>query len=223
MNSNNNNNKRFENTKNEINLQVIDEDHLFVSKNSNQINTNNEDVEIEQVKKERDEWDSKLEYMLSVIGYVVDLGNCVRFPYIAYKNGGGAFLIPYFTFLFLVGMPMMYLEMAVGQYFRVGNIALWGKVNVYMKGIGWGSLLVVCYITLYYATIIAYSVYYLIVSFAYVMPWSTCNNEWNTNRCLPLANQSKSGNETVWNSPADEYYRFKVLAIQHSTGLIQFN
>jgi hypothetical protein len=54
----------------------------------------------------RDEWSNKLEYMLSVIGYVVDLGNCVRFPYVTYKNGGGAFLIPYFIFLLLIGLPM---------------------------------------------------------------------------------------------------------------------
>ncbi len=36
----------------------------------------------------RDQWTNKIEYLLSVIGYVVDLGNCVRFPYITYKNGG---------------------------------------------------------------------------------------------------------------------------------------
>lgn len=39
----------------------------------------------------REEWTNKVEYMLSVIGYVVDLGNCIRFPYVTYKNGGGLF------------------------------------------------------------------------------------------------------------------------------------
>lgn len=82
----------------------------------------------------REQWNNKIEYMLSVIGYVVDLGNCVRFPYVTYKNGGGAFLIPYFVFLLLIGVPMMYLEMSIGQYCKVGNIKLWEKVNVYMKG-----------------------------------------------------------------------------------------
>jgi hypothetical protein len=85
--------------------------------------------------KNRDEWTNKIEYMLSVIGYVVDLGNCIRFPYICYKNGGGAFLIPYFIFLTVIGIPMMYLEMSIGQFFRVGNITLWSKVNIFMKGI----------------------------------------------------------------------------------------
>ena len=141
-------------------------------------NKSNQNCSIEPntIVKSRVEWSNKLEYMLSVIGYVVDLGNCVRFPYITYKNGGGAFLIPYFVFLILIGVPMMYLEMSAGQYFRVGNISLWGKLNIYMKGIGYSSLIVVSYITLYYSTIIAYSVYYLFTSILYInkpMPWSS--------------------------------------------------
>jgi hypothetical protein len=97
-------------------------------------NNNHDDIVILRAGKGRDEWTNKIEYLLSVIGYVVDLGNCIRFPYICYKNGGGAFLIPYFIFLFLIGIPMMYMEMSVGQFFRVGNITLWGKVNIFMKG-----------------------------------------------------------------------------------------
>ncbi len=102
--------------------------------NYNDNNYNHEDIIVPTVGKIRDEWTNKIEYLLSVIGYVVDLGNCIRFPYICYKNGGGAFLIPYFIFLFLIGIPMMYLEMSIGQFFRVGNITLWGKVNIFMKG-----------------------------------------------------------------------------------------
>ena len=183
----------------------------------------------------RDEWNNKLEYMLSVIGYVVDLGNCVRFPYVTYKNGGGAFLIPYTIFLVLIGVPMMYLEMSIGQYFRVGNISLWGKVNVYMKGIGYSSLLVVSYITLYYSTIIAYAVFYLLASFRYVLPWSTCDNEWNSPQCadrtrnasaLLLSSLANNNNKNVsssvstkMSSPAEEYFNRHMLAIHKSSGL----
>ena len=174
----------------------------------------------------RDQWTNKIEYMLSVIGYVVDLGNCVRFPYITYKNGGGAFLLPYFLFLFLIGTPMMYLEMAVGQYYRVGNITLWSKINPYMKGIGIASLLVVCYITLYYATIIAHSVFYLFASFRETMPWSTCDNYWNTINCIERVNSFKNPKLNVssnlnltYTSPAEEYYYNYMLKMQNSTGI----
>lgn len=74
---------------------------------------------------QRDLWTNKVEFLLSVIGYVVDLGkkinenlyidfacslgNVWRFPYVCYENGGGAFLIPYTIFLCLIGIPMMYI------------------------------------------------------------------------------------------------------------------
>jgi len=58
----------------------------------------------------RDLWTNKIEFLLSVIGYVVDLGNVWRFPYMCYENGGGAFLIPYMIFLCFIGIPMLLVE-----------------------------------------------------------------------------------------------------------------
>ncbi|CAF0915793.1 unnamed protein product, partial [Didymodactylos carnosus] len=61
-------------------------------------------------------WDSPVEFVLSLISNSVGLGNVWRFPYLAAKNGGGAFLIPYFIIYFLVGAPLYFLELALGQF-----------------------------------------------------------------------------------------------------------
>ena len=61
---------------------------------------------IQQLTIQRDAWDHKVEFLLAVIGYAVDLGNVWRFPTTVYTNGGGAFFIPYFTLLIFGGLPL---------------------------------------------------------------------------------------------------------------------
>ncbi|XP_038631990.1 sodium- and chloride-dependent neutral and basic amino acid transporter B(0+)-like isoform X4 [Scyliorhinus canicula] len=77
---------------------------------------------------ERGNWSSKTDYLLSVVGCAVGLGNVWRFPYLAYKNGGGVFLIPYTLMLALVGIPMFFLESSFGQFASLGPIAVWKAV-----------------------------------------------------------------------------------------------
>ena len=65
---------------------------------------------------ERETWGKKIEFLLAVIGFAVDLGNVWRFPYVCYDNGGGAFLIPYFLALLFLGLPIAWSEWAMGRY-----------------------------------------------------------------------------------------------------------
>uniref|UniRef100_A0A7N4PQ54 Transporter n=1 Tax=Sarcophilus harrisii TaxID=9305 RepID=A0A7N4PQ54_SARHA len=77
---------------------------------------------------ERGHWNNKLEYVLSVAGEIIGLGNVWRFPYLCYKNGGGAFFIPYLIFLFTCGIPVFLLETALGQYTSQGGVTAWRKI-----------------------------------------------------------------------------------------------
>jgi solute carrier family 6 amino acid/orphan transporter-like 15/16/17/18/20 len=87
---------------------------------------------------ERESWDSKLTFLLATVGYAVGLGNVWRFPYLAQKNGGGAFLIPYFVMLAVEGIPIFYLELAIGQRLRKGAIGVWNQVSPFLSG-EWGG------------------------------------------------------------------------------------
>uniref|UniRef100_A0A182SPL0 Transporter n=1 Tax=Anopheles maculatus TaxID=74869 RepID=A0A182SPL0_9DIPT len=97
---------------------------------------------VERPEDERESWDSKWTFLLATIGYAVGLGNVWRFPYLAQKNGGGAFLVPYFVMLLLQGLPIFYLELAIGQRLRKGAIGVWHEVSAYLGGIGISSAFV---------------------------------------------------------------------------------
>ena len=63
----------------------------------------------------------------------VGLGNIWRFPFTAYQNGGGAFLIPYLIVLIFIGRPLYFLEMCLGQFCSTGSVNIWNIVPI-MKG-----------------------------------------------------------------------------------------
>uniref|UniRef100_A0A8C5MT15 Transporter n=1 Tax=Leptobrachium leishanense TaxID=445787 RepID=A0A8C5MT15_9ANUR len=145
----------------------------------NDANENPEDVE----KPERELWNSKTEYFLSLVGYAVGLGNVWRFPYLAFKHGGGAFIIPYTIMLALVGLPLCILECSLGQFGSAGPIALW-RLSPIFQGLGISMVLVSAAVAIYYNVIIAYSLFYLFASFRSYLPWSECFKEFADEKCL---------------------------------------
>ena len=69
---------------------------------------------------EKQQWGSRIGFILAAVGSAVGLGNIWRFPYMVYENGGGAFLIPYFVALLTAGIPIMILEFSLGHRSRSG-------------------------------------------------------------------------------------------------------
>ncbi|TSO57271.1 Sodium-dependent neutral amino acid transporter SLC6A17 [Bagarius yarrelli] len=99
------------------------------------------------VERVRDSWDSKVEYFLAQVGFSVGIGNVWRFPYLCHQNGGGAFLLLYVVLMVLVGVPLFFLELAVGQSIRQGSIGVWRHISPKLIGIGYSSCLVRALIT----------------------------------------------------------------------------
>ncbi|WP_309108628.1 sodium-dependent transporter [Arthrobacter sp.] len=113
----------------------------------------------------RETFSSRRLFILSAIGSAVGLGNIWRFPYIAYDNGGGAFLIPYLVALLTAGIPLLFLDYAVGHKFRASPPLAYRRLHRAAEPLGWWQVLVCFVIAAYYAVIIAWSLMYTIFSF----------------------------------------------------------
>uniref|UniRef100_A0A8C9G6R1 Transporter n=1 Tax=Pavo cristatus TaxID=9049 RepID=A0A8C9G6R1_PAVCR len=167
---------------------------------------------------QREKWASKIDFLLSVAGGFIGLGNVWRFPYLCYKNGGGAFLIPYFIFLFGGGLPVFFLEVVLGQYTSEGGITCWEKICPIFTGIGYASIVIVSLLNVYYIVILAWGLYYLFQSFQSVLPWAHCHQKWNTPTCVE---DTLRKNKTLWislnatnfTSPVTEFWERNVLSL----------
>ncbi|KAJ8305092.1 hypothetical protein KUTeg_017355, partial [Tegillarca granosa] len=158
----------------------------------------------------RESWGSQVEFVLTLIGFAVGLGNVWRFPYLCYKNGGGI--------------------ICLGQYARLGPLKIW-RVNPAFKGLGFAMVIVTAFIALYYCVIIAWCLYFFFSSMTSSLPWSSCDNPWNTCTCrYGVYNKSLIG---IWNgtrpecanvslenkaitTPSEDYWKYNVLDISGS-------
>ncbi|KAF6206322.1 hypothetical protein GE061_017553 [Apolygus lucorum] len=179
------------------------------------------DVEFTPITVDRGGWSHKLDFLFSCISLSVGLGNVWRFPYLCYKNGGGAFLVTYTVAMFLCGIPLFFQEVAIGQYLRVGGSTFVGKLCPLFQGVGYATMTMVFFLDLYYCVIIAWALFYLLSALWFPeLPWSSCGNWWNTNSCY-----EHGGNTTVVDgiikhrTPIEEFWEQRVL--RQSNGITE--
>ena len=117
-------------------------------------------------RKVRSTWSSRTGFLLAAMGSAIGLGNIWRFPYIAYKNGGGAFLIPYAVALFFVGVPLLIAEQGIGSYFKASAPLAFSRIGKRWEWVGWLPVILVMFgIMLYYTVVLGWCMNYLTYSF----------------------------------------------------------
>uniref|UniRef100_A0A8C6CQT5 Solute carrier family 6 member 16 n=1 Tax=Moschus moschiferus TaxID=68415 RepID=A0A8C6CQT5_MOSMO len=119
-------------------------------------------------------WSKKAEYLLVQMGYTMRPSSLWSFCYLWLHSGGGIFFIMYICLLFLVGIPLLFLEMAAGQRMHQGNIGVWKVISPWIGGVGYTSFMV-CFVNgLFLNVITAWILFYLSQSFQYPVPWEKC-------------------------------------------------
>ncbi|XP_062341279.1 sodium- and chloride-dependent GABA transporter ine [Osmerus eperlanus] len=157
----------------------------------------------------RPTWSRQIEFTLAGIGCAVGLGNVWRFPYLCYRSGGGAFLVPYLLMLVLLGIPLLYIELTVGQYMRRGPVQAMAKVCPLFKGVGLATVAISFIMCTYYNIIITWALYYLFSSFQSPLPWQNCNNTWNLDNCTDQASNSSSQSSTA----SQQFFNYRMLQL----------
>lgn len=133
----------------------------------------------------RDQWGSKMGFILAAVGSAVGLGNIWRFPYLLYSNGGGAFLVPYFIALFTAGIPLLILEYGIGHKFKGSAPLTFYRASKKWEWLGWFPSIISFVILTYYTMILSWALNYVFLSFN--QSWGSDTNSFFFNDFLHLS------------------------------------
>ncbi len=114
---------------------------------------------------ERETWGKRSAFIIAAISSAIGLGNIWRFPGVAYENGGGAFLIPYLVAFLTAGLPILFLDYAIGHKYRAAPPLAFKRLNRKAEPLGWWQVGVSFLILTYYAVIIAWALGFVWFSF----------------------------------------------------------
>lgn len=114
--------------------------------------------------KDREAFGGRWIFILAAMGSAIGLGNIWRFPYIAYENGGGAFIIPYLVALLTAGIPLLFFDYALGHRFKGSPPLTFRRLSKGTETIGWWHAMICVVIGVYYAAILGWSAMYIFFS-----------------------------------------------------------
>lgn len=125
--------------------------------------------------KNNNQWNSRIAFLLSMIGAAVGLGNIWRYSYVVYSNGGGTFFIPYLVAILIMGIPFLILEYGIGFRHKDSFSNILKSINPKLEYISWALVLTIYFVLIYYLVIVSWDLVYL---------GSSLNFNWGSNSTL---------------------------------------
>lgn len=123
----------------------------------------------------KSQWNSRIAFLLSMIGAAVGLGNIWRYSYVVYSNGGGTFFIPYLVAILIMGIPFLVLEYGIGFRHKDSFSNILKGINPKLEYISWAVVLIIYFVLIYYLVIVSWDLVYL---------GSSLNFNWGTDSAL---------------------------------------
>lgn len=125
----------------------------------------------------RDQWPSRASFLLAAMGGCAGMGNLIRYPSQVYNNNGLQWFIPYLLCVFMIAIPCLVLEIAIGQAYHGGSVVAFNNVNHRLKGLGSSLLYVGFVVGPYFVANLAWIMIYFRHSFTSPLPWTGRSEE----------------------------------------------
>ena len=184
---------------------------------------------------EQSYWANERELIFSLVGYVVGLGNFCFFPSLVRKHAvgvkGGAFVLVYTIMTVFIGLPLVFMELSLGQYTGHGPIQVFGRLAPALRTLGWAMVAVTTITAIYYNVILAWSLFYLVHGFidsAELNPLKKCDETPNMTKCMEnffnetLYKMDEKEEDGAWNMELSWQLSLCLLASWVIVGMAMF-
>ncbi|XP_063875977.1 sodium- and chloride-dependent glycine transporter 2-like isoform X5 [Scylla paramamosain] len=115
--------------------------------------------------------------------------------------------------LFVAGIPVFFMELSIGQYVSLGPTVLFYKLAPIFSGLGWAMVILAYFTSIYYNVILGWSFFYLIFSFYSMLPWSHCDNDFNSPGCYYEEGAALCRNQSLF------FFNHSCLSLEDYCGL----
>lgn len=113
---------------------------------------------------DRPRWMNRWTFLISTVSAAIGIGNVWRFPYLSFKHGGSTFIYTYLYSLFIIGVPMLILELTLGQKMQKGSAGSMRGIVPRLAGIGYVASFSGFVTALTYNILLGMSIIYLLQS-----------------------------------------------------------